>query len=207
MSSESNSKWSKSPEDTGDQNLILVDSWICLFLIQEINIFFFYQKTESKWMREKSESKWMKSIFIHHSMLLSALWHLKSVMNNIFKLSQKHFAPFLLFVHNFVTQIGKVSTSVSRWSLGCGSCYKPFSILEVLFVLIYIFFPRYFHNESRKRQRRICGEWEGKSMDTTFPRSLGFLHHVTSVPYFILAEYILLCNCGSSLLSLNIQSH
>lgn len=63
MSSESNSKWSKSPEDTGDQNLILVDSWICLFLIQEINIFFFYQKTESKWMREKSESKWMKKYF------------------------------------------------------------------------------------------------------------------------------------------------
>lgn len=199
MSSESNSKWSKSPEDTGDQNLILVDSWICLFLIQDL--------LTDNCHREKSESKWMKSIFIHHSMLLSALWHLKSVMNNIFKLSQKHFAPFLLFVHNFVTQIGKVSTSVSRWSLGCGSCYKPFSILEVLFVLIYIFFPRYFHNESRKRQRRICGEWEGKSMDTTFPRSLGFLHHVTSVPYFILAEYILLCNCGSSLLSLNIQSH
>lgn len=40
MSSESNSKWSKSPKDTGDQNLILVDSWICLFLIQEINFFF-----------------------------------------------------------------------------------------------------------------------------------------------------------------------
>lgn len=106
MSSESNSKWSKSPEDTGDQNLILVDSWICLFLIQDL--------LTDNCHREKSESKWMKSIFIHHSMLLSALWHLKSVMNNIFKLSQKHFAPFLLFVHNFVTQIGKVSTSVSR---------------------------------------------------------------------------------------------
>lgn len=66
-----------------------------------------------------------------------------------------------------------------------GLSYQPLSTLDVLLLL------NYFQNSRKCQRSRIWGGgWEGKSLDTSFPSSLGFIYHVTFMPYFILAEHI-----------------